>query len=345
MAPDAHKNFAYSTVATAPSPATSGTSLVVTSGDGTKFPATPFNATIWPVSSQPTTANAEIVRVTGISTDTFTITRAQESSSARTVVVGDQIAATITVKSLTDIETNVDNTAPVTQAFGDAAASGSSAIFARRDHKHGMPATPTTVANDTFWTTKGQIAAATGNAAASALAVGTSVTTQLIADSSASTGLKWVPNIVIGTSDLTKNNNTTVADIPGLSFAIAANERWFVLVRLIVSAASINSDIKLSWTFPTSCTADWGFDGIAGAGQPGYGGWTTGSTPNLIAAISDTVTAGTVGGGSVGYALAANFLNSSNAGTIQLQAAQNTATAENTIFRGSRSVMMLWRLA
>lgn len=103
--PDSHKNFAYSTVATAPSPATSGTSLVVASGDGSLFPTPPFNATVWPASSQPTAANAEIVRVTGISTDTFTITRTQESTSARTIGTGDQIAATITAKTLTDVET------------------------------------------------------------------------------------------------------------------------------------------------------------------------------------------------------------------------------------------------
>src|SRR4051812_47728316 len=101
---DAHKNLAVSAVATAPSPATSGTSLVVTTGHGTRFPAVPFNATIWPVATQPTPANAEIVRVTAISTDTLTITRAQESSSARTVIVGDQIAATISAKTLSDVE-------------------------------------------------------------------------------------------------------------------------------------------------------------------------------------------------------------------------------------------------
>jgi microcystin-dependent protein len=101
---DAHKNFATSLVATAPSPATSGTSLVVTGGDGAKFPAAPFNATIWPAGVQPTTTNAEIVRVTGVSTDTFTIVRTQESTSARTVIVGDQISANITAKTLTDAE-------------------------------------------------------------------------------------------------------------------------------------------------------------------------------------------------------------------------------------------------
>lgn len=101
---DAHKNFAYSTVATAPSPASSGTSLVVAAGQGALFPAVPFNATVWPAGAQPTTTNAEVVRVTAISTDTLTIIRQQEGTSARSVVVGDQIANTSTVKVFTDIE-------------------------------------------------------------------------------------------------------------------------------------------------------------------------------------------------------------------------------------------------
>ena len=104
MSFDAHANLAVSTVGTAPSPATSGTSLVVEAGHGTRFPAVPFNATIWAAGSAPDPSNAEIVRVTSISTNTLTITRAQESTSARTVVVGDNIAATITAQTITDIE-------------------------------------------------------------------------------------------------------------------------------------------------------------------------------------------------------------------------------------------------
>lgn len=92
----AAKNFAISSVATAPSPATSGTSLVVASGEGARFPGVPFKATIWPSSATTTPANAEVVTVTARATDTLTIVRAQESSTARTVVVGDQIAATLT---------------------------------------------------------------------------------------------------------------------------------------------------------------------------------------------------------------------------------------------------------
>lgn len=101
---DAKNNFAITTVATAPSPATSGTSLIVNSGDGAKFPTAPFNAVVWPANTQPSTSNAEVVRVTAISTDTLTITRTQEGTSARTIGIGDQIAQNITKKYLTDIE-------------------------------------------------------------------------------------------------------------------------------------------------------------------------------------------------------------------------------------------------
>ncbi len=101
---DAHANFAYTVVATAPSPASSGTSLVVLAGTGALFPAVPFNATVWPYGANPATTNAEIVRVTNRSTDTLTITRTQEGSSARAIGVGDIIAATITAATIVNAE-------------------------------------------------------------------------------------------------------------------------------------------------------------------------------------------------------------------------------------------------
>ena len=100
---DALKNFSYSLVATAPSPATSGTSLVVTAGQGSYFPATPFDATIWPSGAQPTNTNAEIVRVTNVSTDTFTITRAQYGTTAQSIAVGYQIAQTVDANLLNQL--------------------------------------------------------------------------------------------------------------------------------------------------------------------------------------------------------------------------------------------------
>lgn len=101
---DAVKNLSYSLVATAPSPDDSGTSLVVTAATGTRFPAVPFNATVWATGAMPTPANAEIVTVTLVATDTLTIVRAQEGTTARHVAIGDQIAATVTAKQLNDLD-------------------------------------------------------------------------------------------------------------------------------------------------------------------------------------------------------------------------------------------------
>jgi hypothetical protein len=104
MAFDAHKNLAISTVATAPSPATSGTSLTVAAGEGARFPAPPFNATAWPANAVPTPANAEVLRVTALAGDVLTVQRAQEGTTARAIGLGDLIAASITAKVLQDLE-------------------------------------------------------------------------------------------------------------------------------------------------------------------------------------------------------------------------------------------------
>lgn len=101
---DVHKNLAFSLVATAPSPATSGTSLVVTTGEGTRFPTGTFTIAIGPADKSTwTVSNVEFCRAT-ISTDTMTLTRAQEGSSARTVVIGDRVEAGITALTIQEIE-------------------------------------------------------------------------------------------------------------------------------------------------------------------------------------------------------------------------------------------------
>lgn len=156
------KNFSISTVATAPSPATSGTSLVVEAGQGTRFPTPPFNATIAPIDELPTPDNSEIVRVTAISTDTFTITRATESSTARSVVIGDRIWAGVTAKILSDLDANIFAVLGI--AVGKIA---SSIVDA-----------------------KGDIIAASGSDTPARLAVGTNGEV-LQANSSAGTGLSW----------------------------------------------------------------------------------------------------------------------------------------------------------
>ena len=126
---DAHKNFAYSTVrgtneGDTTNPGT-GTTLTVQKGHGSKFPPVPFNATVWGTGTQPTLTGvagttAEIVRVTNIQDDTFTIIRADgetgepnNTSTNRSIVVGDQIAAAITAKTLVDAEDGLNYYAPL----------------------------------------------------------------------------------------------------------------------------------------------------------------------------------------------------------------------------------------
>jgi hypothetical protein len=118
---DQHKNFAYSTVATAPVPSRYGTSLVVASGEGARFPDPPFMATIWPAGEQATSTNAEIVRVTAVSTDTFTMERAQTDSYSRNVLVGDQISAGLTARVMTDAENVAQTWSPFVLASATAA--------------------------------------------------------------------------------------------------------------------------------------------------------------------------------------------------------------------------------
>jgi hypothetical protein len=105
---DAHKNLAIGTIYIQPTPPASGVYLFVNPGDGARFPTPPFNATVWPANEPPTPVNAEILRVTGIDGDGFNIVRAQEGSTARAIAPGDLLAATITAKVITDIESGVN---------------------------------------------------------------------------------------------------------------------------------------------------------------------------------------------------------------------------------------------
>lgn len=130
MAYDPHGNLSYGAVAVAPSPAASGVSLTLSAGQGADFPAPGaqgYNVTIWPAGVAPLRSNAEIARVTGKTGDVLTIVRAQEGTSARTILVGDQIANTVTAKVFEDIENAIplaSQFVAATAAFAGTNASG-----------------------------------------------------------------------------------------------------------------------------------------------------------------------------------------------------------------------------
>lgn len=112
---DARLNFSTSFVSTV----VSGSSIIVQSGQGTRFPAPPFNAIVAPEKEEPTSENSEVIRVTAVVGDTFTISRKQEGSTERSIVSGDRIYAGPTAKTFADIEALVSSggvTLPLTNA-------------------------------------------------------------------------------------------------------------------------------------------------------------------------------------------------------------------------------------
>ncbi|HET8708937.1 MAG TPA: hypothetical protein VFL85_01510 [Candidatus Saccharimonadales bacterium] len=102
------KDFATGTVAVAPSPATTGTSLTLQTGEGARMPTPPFYATAHPAAELPTLDNAEKIQVTNISGDTLTIVRAQGDTTAKSIGEGWRVsnalfAADIFSGSYTDL--------------------------------------------------------------------------------------------------------------------------------------------------------------------------------------------------------------------------------------------------
>lgn len=97
------KNNAKSTITD--NPLTSGaTTLNVQTGDGSKFPAAPFHATLY--SSDP--ASGEIVKITAKATDQFTITRAQEGTTAQEWAQGTKLELLVTAKLFDDFQTRTE---------------------------------------------------------------------------------------------------------------------------------------------------------------------------------------------------------------------------------------------
>ena len=92
------KNNAFSTLDGGISD--SATSIALSSGDGAKFPA-PTGAEYFYATLIDTSNNLEIVKCTTRSTDTLTVTRAQEGTTARAYSAGDRIELRLTAAGIT----------------------------------------------------------------------------------------------------------------------------------------------------------------------------------------------------------------------------------------------------
>lgn len=109
--PDAHKNLAYGTVLTPPTPATSGTTVVLDTGLGARFPDPSidgaFNVRIGPRNARPLPTTSEFARCTARVSDTLTLLRAQEGSAPISVVAGMEVEAGPTANTFDRIYSSI----------------------------------------------------------------------------------------------------------------------------------------------------------------------------------------------------------------------------------------------
>ena len=157
---DARKNFAIAEVSTGYS--AGATSVALASGKGALFPqpstAGAFNVVWWNFTDYPNPSddpNKEIVRVTARSTDTLTVTRAQEgtlASAKNTLGKTYRMMLAPTQKMIDDIESKLDvNTAAIVQAEANTAAVASdlSAHASNTSNPHSVTKTQVGLGNVT----------------------------------------------------------------------------------------------------------------------------------------------------------------------------------------------------
>lgn len=82
------RDLAIGIVATAPSPADSGLTLTLETGQGGDMPPVPFKALAYPPGEMPTKYNAERILVTARTDDEITFSRAQGETSAQEIATG-----------------------------------------------------------------------------------------------------------------------------------------------------------------------------------------------------------------------------------------------------------------
>lgn len=140
-------------------------------------------------------------------------------------------------------------------------------------------------------------------------------------------------------------SSTTLANVTELFIALAANAEYEVLVVLSASVSSGSTeDIQYAFTFPAGATVDYFTHG------PGTTATTSTVAPDMqtlsrIDAVSGTtaVAIGTTTSTAVSF-IHMHVTTSTTAGTLQVQAAQNTSGG-NTVKVNKGSYMVARRLS
>lgn len=142
-------------------------------------------------------------------------------------------------------------------------------------------------------------------------------------------------------SDITVNNSTTLVDATGLVLPMLASAQY-ILNGMIKYQSGTTPDIKFALIGPSGSGGSWGGHALqTGAAD---------TSDSIETFCADAIGSGNVigygGGGSLNtmFFLRGLIFTTSTAGNLQVQFAQNTANASNTIVR-NESWMTLQRVA
>lgn len=137
-------------------------------------------------------------------------------------------------------------------------------------------------------------------------------------------------------------SSTTLQDVTDLAVAVAANTTYEgLLIFATALSAGSTEDVKIGFTYPTGATLAFGGIGPAttvtatsGDGEFNYQSSSTSGTTTIAYGVFTSRT----------VVIISFYLDmSSTAGTLQVQAAQNTSGA-NTVTVSSASRMIMWRV-
>lgn len=132
------------------------------------------------------------------------------------------------------------------------------------------------------------------------------------------------------TASVTKNANTTYADLTGLSFSVAAGENWVFMCGLFATAASATPNMKFTFTGPATPTAV--TFGAVGSGIPITSGYQAAFGSDCVytkIAVPEILWLG------------GHLRNGANAGTVQPQFAQQTSNASDSVIVGNSFLLAL----
>ena len=329
MALDGSKNFSKVTVSLGYDAV--ATSIVLTTGHGAKLPdpaTANFNLTWFDSSnygSPEDDPNVEVVRCTAKTTDTITVTRAQEGTSATTKNTGGatyKMILGVTAKMITDIDTLKANLASPTFSGTLTVPTGLTGVLRADSGVVSVDTDVTDIVGAASTTAAGKVEIAIGSEVDTGTDDVRAISPKALADQTVLLKSNKILR-VFKTANETVNNSTTYQNDDHLFLSVEASSNYIIELLLMVVTDSTGK-FKMQFTGPTGATltnVELFYPTTASGTYANKSGGTV---------LTDILTANPQFNDAF-VLLKGVFTTDTTAGTLTLQWAQSTANASNCL--------------